>query len=143
TRQSGRMPRYRDHHKDDSMGLLEKLCIYLIVAGVFVLIGGGVYGRYEYIVRQNVALKEQTRQATEVAAANKEEFDKLNQRFDALDKIMAERAKREQRTATALNGIRKDLNDLKQQDPVVKTWSDQPVPDAISQRLRSGPPNQG
>lgn len=121
------------------MTLLDRLSIYLIVAGVAVLIAGGLYGRYEYLVRQNVALKEQKQALADVAKANKEEFDRLDKRFDALDKTLAERAKREQSLQAAINGVRRDLNGLKKQDPVVQKWSDEPVPPALSERLRNDP----
>lgn len=128
------------------MGILDRLLIYGSTVLLLVAIAGAVYGRYEWIVRENekskqqlIQSREQTKQIADVANANAAAFDALNKRFDNLDKLMAERAQREQRLSAAISGVRKDLNGLKKTDPVVQSWSEQPLPDAISERLRGDP----
>jgi hypothetical protein len=117
--------------------------ITLAVGIVLTLVGSTLYIRYDRaLTRADIAEKDRTiaiQRSVDLTAAA-QELEKQIKETEAIARkaeiSVKERIANEQRLARQVNKLRKDLADLRREDPAVASWADSRIPSAVLSRLR-------
>lgn len=119
--------------------------VYLGIALFILAAGGTIVWKYNSALedaseaRQELAVVKDSIKAYEVS------YDNLKSKYDNLDESLKRKAQNDAKLRRQIVALQGQLEDLKKQDPAVKNWADQLVPEPVINLMRDNdsPANKG
>lgn len=112
----------------------------LFFALILVAVSGFMVMEYDRAIETAAHAETEAFNARRALEAQQTEYNVLKQRYDVQEAVLLEKQGYEEAIRKQLGGVHRKLNDLAKVDPVVRAWSDTPLPPGVRSILRDAAP---